>query len=67
MNLFQGKYISAKSLGDIRIVQHMAKFTSRVVFLRVQFKKLAKTRVPHWSEQIACVGPVHASLRVSQL
>ena len=50
------------------MVQHMAKFTSRVVFLHVQFKKLAKTHVvPHSSEPIACVGPVYVNLRFSQL
>ena len=40
----------------------MSKFTTCVVFSRVLFKALIKTRVPHVSEQIAREGLVHASL-----
>ena len=44
------------------MVQLTSKFTTRVVFSRVLFKALIKTRVPHASEQIACEGLVHTSL-----
>ena len=43
-------------------VQLTAKFTTRVVFLRVYFEALVKTRMPHESDPIARVGLVHASL-----
>ena len=48
-------------------VQFTAKFTTHVVFSRVWFEALAKTRVPHESEPIARVGLVHASQSFSQL
>ena len=41
-------------------VQLTSKFT--VVFSRVIFEGLIKSRVPHASERIACEGLVHTSL-----
>ena len=46
----------------IYMVQLTSKFTTRVVFSRVLFKVLIKTRVPHTSEQIGREGLVHTSL-----
>ena len=43
-------------------VQLMSKFTTRVVFSRVLFEALIKTRVTHVSEQIVCEGLVHTSI-----